>query len=103
MADPPFFLSIVHAGAKSKKKTTPQGGFSSVCQNLVEFRREAAKKSSIRFSERRVRDEKHFSARKRASAASALQRAAKNSKKAMSLFGKDKKTTPQGGFSFTQR
>ena len=51
-----------------------------------------AKKSQIRFSERHVRDEKHISERKRASAASALQRSAKLAKK-RTLLGQAKQGT----------
>ena len=47
-----------------------------------------------------MRDEKHFSARKRASVASALQRGAKLSKKAASLFGQPIKGDGYAAISF---
>ena len=50
-----------------------------------------------------MRDEKHFSARKRASAASALQRAAKFAPKGVGLWGQAQTTPIWGGLSRCQK
>ena len=74
------------AANKSPRRKTSAGATQLVEKGLTEFRRRGGEIKCNHFLPRRVRGRKYFSARKRASAASALRRAAAFSKKWLRHF-----------------